>query len=247
MQRRPKSDIPQAADEVRVREGAIRDQVISPAQVECRWGGELVGYRFYLQDGTLVQETPLKDGKKHGREYFWWNGKLKSVEPYRDGKLHGTAKQYSPQSGRVIGRYKFIQGTGFDLWRSWCGDRQDGSYPIAEIHSHQNGFHQGYDWWLNPDQQSVYEESHWYADQRHGIERHWNQAGRLRRGYPKYWIHGEQVAKRQYLKAAQKDSTLPHFCKEDDLPQRSFPLEIQNLLRTTLMNSNVGTESAYKT
>lgn len=241
--RRPKSDIPPGAVEQIVSEAQEiimepeseeeSGKITYPARAECRWQGELVGYRFYLKDGTLLVETPLKDGQKHGREYRWsWpdGKKLESVEPYVAGKLHGTAKQYSPQSGKVIGRYTFVHGTGFDIWRSWCGDRADGQYAIAEIHSYQNGFHQGYDWWLNADQQSVWDESHWHADQKHGIERCWNQVGKLSRGYPKYWLHGEPVTKRQYIRAAQTDQTLPPFCEQDNLPQRSFPPSIQRLL-----------------
>jgi hypothetical protein len=74
--------------------------------------GECVGYRSYDDQGRLQIETPVKHGKKHGREFIWDDdGSILSMEPYREGKCHGTAKQYGPD-GRVIGTYQMVHGTG---------------------------------------------------------------------------------------------------------------------------------------
>ncbi len=62
------------------------------------------------------------------------------------------------------------------------------------------------------------------------IERVWNLRGRLRRGYPKYWIHEVQVTKRRYVRAAQDDPTLPPFRENENRPGRKFPTEIAELL-----------------
>jgi hypothetical protein len=217
--KRPRSDIPQGIVERLTREYY--------QLTECVLDGRVVGQRAYTRDGRLVIETPLKDGKKHGREYVWEeDGALVSMEPYVDGKIHGVAKQYG-RNGKIIGTYRLVHGTGFDIWRQ---EREDGSIYISEIHSLENGLPHGYEWWLNEDQQSVWYERHWYAGQYHGVEREWNSAGKLRSSYPKYWIRGEPVIKRHYVKAAHHDDTLPPFRESDNRPQRGFPPKLQRLL-----------------
>lgn len=49
-------------------------------------------------------------------------------------------------------------------------------------------------------------------------------------GIPKYWIARQAVSKRQYLKSAQTDKTLPVFREKDNSVRRKFPPEIQPLL-----------------
>jgi hypothetical protein len=225
--KRQKSDIPPEAEERLIREYKQADPLIYLQLRECILDGEVVGQRAYDQDGSLRMETPLKNGKKHGREYIWnEDGSLESVEPYREGKLHGLAKQYG-RNAKVIGTYRCVHGTGFDIWR--C-ERRDGSTVISEIHSLQDGLWHGYEWWVNADQQSVWHERHWQEGMVHGIERMWNENGGLHRGYPKFWIRDQVVHKRVYLKAAEQDRTLPVFREKDNRSQRQFPPEIKNIL-----------------
>jgi hypothetical protein len=225
--KRPKSDIPSEAKEQLVRQYSQEAALIYLQVREYIVDGQVVGQRAYDSKGNLTLETPLKNGKKHGREYVWKdNGTLESVEPYVDGKLHGLAKQYG-RSGKVIGTYRCVHGTGFDIWRQECGD---GPIMISEIHSLQGGRPHGYEWWLNADQHSVWHERHWHQGKVHGIERMWNDKGRLHRGYPKYWIQGQAVNKRIYLKAAKHDENLPIFREEDNHTQRQFPPEIEDML-----------------
>lgn len=224
--KRIKSDIPESADERLIREYGREGPLIYLRVTECIFKDQVVGQRAYDAHGKLMIETPLKDNQKHGREYTWnEQGALESVEPYFEGKLHGVARQYG-RGGKVIGTYRFVYGTGFDIWR--C-ERQDGTIGISEIHSLQDGLPHGYEWWLKEDQQSVEQERHWQQGRYHGIERMWNASGRLRRGYPKYWIQGRAVSKRLYLKAAGQDKTLPPFREKDNRPRRSFPAEIEKL------------------
>jgi hypothetical protein len=217
--KRPKSDIPQNAVERHV-EGY-------EGLTECVLGGHVVGKRVYNQEGRLVKETSMKDGLRHGREIEWYDdGVLVLVEPYFEGKIHGLAKQYG-RSGKVIGTYRLVHGTGYDIWR-WEWWR--GFTPVSEVHSLQNNFPHGYEWWVDPDQRSVHHERHWHEGKYHGIERMWNHRRRLRGGYPKYWIHGQAVTKRDYLKAVKSDKTLPSFRARDNSPRRRFPPEIQKVL-----------------
>ena len=157
---------------------------------------------------------------------FYWPDQLTSAEPFHEGLPHGVAKQFSA-NGRVIGTYTMVHGTGIDLWR---GEREDGSIYLAEVLYLRDGRRQGFEWWINDDQKTVYEERHWDEGLLHGIWREWNEAGRLRKGFPKYHLKGEQVTKRVYLKACAHDSTLPAFRIQDNRPARAFPREIRRKL-----------------
>jgi antitoxin component YwqK of YwqJK toxin-antitoxin module len=225
--KRLKTDIPPEAKERLVREYSQEGSLISFQIRECILDGQVVGQRAYDSNGSLKIETPLRNGKKHGREYIWnEDGTLESVEPYFDGKLHGLSKQYG-RSGKVIGTYRCVHGTGFDIWRQ---ELEDGSIFISEIHNLRDGFLHGYEWWLSVDPHSVWHELHWYQGKLHGIERMWNDKGALKREYPKYWIQGQAVSKRIYMKVTKQDETLPIFREKDNRPHRQFPAEIENLL-----------------
>ena len=185
---------------------------------------ERVGQRSFHPTGELEDEYSFRNGVKHGRQYRCdLPGQLGSVEPYENGVPHGTACQWSDYDGRLIGTYTLEHGTGIYLWRQ---DWSEGHVTLAEVYYLRGGKRHGFEWWVNYDQRSVDEERHWADGELHGIERDWNQQGRLRRGYPRYWVHGKRVTKRQYLRAAASDPTLPPFRPEDNDPARTFPPEI---------------------
>ena len=222
-----KSDIPPDVEEKRLTEYKREGHCIWPKKTACWRNGEIVGERSYEQDGTLIIETPLKNGKKHGVEYYWEeDGSLSCAEPYEDGLLHGTAFQWDPH-GNVVGTYTLHRGTGYDIWRS---TNEDGTIVISEIHSLKGGFPHGFEWWVKDDQQSVHMERHWHEGMLHGIERHWDDDGRLLKGYPKYWIQDAEVSHFEYMEQLEKDSQLPSFKKRDRNCIRKFPEEIQQLL-----------------
>ena len=233
--RRYQSDIPSGAKERLIADYKVnksgRGIVIHPREVECVWRGLVVGMRYYDPEGTVVLEQPLKNGVRHGREYRWSDGVILSVEPYFEGKVHGTTKQFD-KDGRIIGTYKMVHGTGLDVWGGMrCGDAEC-AYGVSEIRSMQDGHPHGYEWWFATENE-LSSERHWHLGEVHGIERAWNSEGRLRRGYPKYWMHNKQVIKRDYLKACETDKTLPPYRKEDDAPTRIFPKRVQKLLGIT--------------
>jgi antitoxin component YwqK of YwqJK toxin-antitoxin module len=222
-----KSDIPQNAHERVIREYSEEGALIYFRITECSLEGQIVGQRAYDRQGNLRMETPLMNGKKHGREYVWNEaGALESMEPYVAGKLHGVSKQYG-RDGKILGTYRCVHGTGFDIWHQECGD---GSIIIPEIHSLQDGSPHGYEWWLDVDQHSVWHERHWKQGMVHGVERMWSSQGGLQRGYPKFWISGKIVRKSAYLKLSKVDKTLPAFREKGNLPRRKFPSEIEKLL-----------------
>jgi antitoxin component YwqK of YwqJK toxin-antitoxin module len=201
-------------------------------QAEYWLNGERVGLRYFFPTGEPEVEYGFRDGIKDGMVYVWSDpGHLCSAEPFVDGVPHGTAWQWGSYTGRVIGTYTLERGTGIDLWRQ---EWNDGSATLSEVHSMRAGRPHGVEWWLDSsDQQSVHEERHWFEGELHGIERDWNLKGRLRRGFPRYWVRGRQVTKRQYLRAAARDATLPPFRSEDNDPQRTFPPEIAKHLGHT--------------
>ena len=185
---------------------------------------ELVGRRYYFETGELEDETPFRNGRMHGVEYRWHEpGVLLSTERWVDGLPHGTAKQWL--DGKLVGTYEMVRGTGIDLW--WGKRFEDDAVVLAEARYLVNGQRHGFEWWIDQDQKSVHEESHFWHGEPHGIERQWNSEGRLRRGFPKYFVGGKKVAKRQYTAACKKDPTLPLYRAADDRPVRRFPPEIR--------------------
>jgi antitoxin component YwqK of YwqJK toxin-antitoxin module len=218
--RRLKSDIPTNIIEQTTREFRRDGGAIYHRLTACILNGEVVGQRAYGEEGQLVSETPLKNGNKHGREFQWhYDGTLSLIEPYANGKIHGTAKQYG-RRGSVIGTYTLRHGTGYDIWRD---ESDDGTVTISEIHTLKDGLPHGYEWRLK-NTQTAWHEVHWHEGEYHGIERQWNAANKLRRGFPRYWIRGVRLNKEKYLRAAKKDPTLPPFRLKDNSPRRKFPI-----------------------
>jgi hypothetical protein len=131
----------------------------------------------------------------------------------------------------LIGTYTMEHGTGIDLWRH--GSFESKGYHLSEARYLKDGKWHGFEWWLNEDQETIHRENHFWEDLQHGIQREWNSTGRLRRGYPRYWVNNQRVSKRQYLRAQAKDRNLPPFREADDLPQRNFPPEILSAIKSS--------------
>jgi len=222
-----KSSIPQNIVEKPVRdfkqEGALHHDRVT----ECFLNDIRVGQRIYNRQGTMILETPIRDGLKHGWEFTWDDdGKLLLIEPYVKGKIHGTAKQYGSE-GNVIGTYTLVHGTGFDIWRQ---ENEDQAVFISEIHSLQDGVPHGCEWQFVSPHRNLWYERNSYTGKIHGIERIWNSKGRLRRGYPRFYVLDQVVSKQKYLELSQTDKSLPTYQEDDNLPQRHFPQEVEEIL-----------------
>jgi len=73
--------------------------------------------RNFYRTGLLREETPLRNGRRHGVARTWHkNGRLASEEPYQNGLPHGISRQWN-EAGRLLGKYKMVRGTG--LQRAW--------------------------------------------------------------------------------------------------------------------------------
>lgn len=187
--------------------------------------GKLVGTCFFDKAGRTQTENPLRNGLLHGTQYFFDSpSQLESAEHYVNGLAHGTTRQWS-QDGELLGTYTMKHGTGVDLWRARKNWGHGLPY-LSEARYIKDGKWHGFEWWINEDQRSVWQERHFQFNQLHGVERSWNAEGRLKRGFPKYWLNGMRVTKRQYLRACAKDATLPPFRESDNRPKRRFPPEI---------------------
>jgi hypothetical protein len=145
-----------------------------------------------------------------------------------EGLEHGTARQWA-EDGTLVGTYEMDHGSGLDLW--WTSASEAGTWHLSEARNMLAGDRHGFEWWIDVDQRGADRESHFADGLEHGIQRDWNSAGRLRRGYPKYYVNGHRANKRQYLRAAKLDSSLPPFREEDNRPERQFPPEVAMALR----------------
>lgn len=185
--------------------------------------GPFGGDEFIPPELRLHYEMPLRNGIPHGRHYYLERGIVTFVEPYHNGRIHGTARQYDNDRS-LMGTYRMVNGTGVDLWRNRHYDGS-GEFFLAEVSPRRDGAPHGMGWWINDDQRTVYIEWNFCDGQLHGIHREWN-GSKLRRGYPKYFVHGKPMTKRQYIRACKGDQTLPPFREKDNKPQRTFPLAI---------------------
>jgi antitoxin component YwqK of YwqJK toxin-antitoxin module len=214
MSRNYRSSIPRAAKEVIevTFENGIKKSAFFFLQ------RKKVGYREWDEDGKLEFEYEMRNGKKHGREYCFWSGQPSEVTPYRNGLIHGTGTQWA-DDGTVLITYRLINGTGLDLW---C-DNQTGTLS-EELYWPKNG-ELGYRRNWNDDETTVNTEYFFNGKGYHGVWRKWYSEGKLRRGFPHYYVNGKRVTKRQYFKASEKDGTLPRYSPEDNQPSRKLPSE----------------------
>lgn len=183
-------------------------------------GGEKVGCRQWDEGGQLMYECGLRAGGRHGNVYcFYADGRLEEVQPYRNGTTHGVGRQWA-EDGRLLVTWELVHGTGLDLW---CNTQRG---TLAEEHYLPGEGQLGYMRQWNADEQTVWQEYFYVLGKGyHGVWREWNAHGRLRRGFPRFYVRDRKVTKRQYLKACESDPTLPPYRAEDDAPQRRLPAE----------------------
>ena len=187
-------------------------------------GRSYIGQRVYNRDGLLKHEWSFKNGKRHGWQYDCNNnGGLYRAIHYENGIEHGTAQCWG-HSGALLGTYTIDHGTGIDFW--W--NEFESKAQLTEARFVVDSLMDGYEyWWFSwGNAGALWKEKWWYKGCLHGIEREWNYRGGLRRGFPNYWLHGEEVDRRKYEPATKKDATLRPFRIEDNMPYRILPPEV---------------------
>lgn len=203
--------------------GRIRSSVPRQAKEEAQYlngnkisaeyflNGELVGRRTWNEEGILIWDQAFRNGRQHGTYRRWHdNGQLEWEEPFRDGLVHGVCRQWD-ESGNLLGSFRMKMGTGVDLWWGW------GGFPTEERH-YLNGQRHGYERWRFRKNE-ISQESHFHHDVEHGVFRRWKNR-KLKRGYPKFYVHGKKVTKRAYIAASARDATLPPYIEKEDSPRR---------------------------
>jgi hypothetical protein len=177
--------------------------------------GEVVAVMLWETNGEPCWGWGLKGGKKHGLSVEWDDACVVFVEPYENGVAHGVAKHFDTD-GKLLLETRYVRGTGVDLWCDLF------NRTLAEETWLEGGSVTDVRRW-NPDQRTVWLEERYRDGQEHGIFRQWNDRGRLRRGFPRYFVQGKRVDKRTYARRAEKDPTLPRCEPRDDDPRRRLP------------------------
>jgi hypothetical protein len=173
--------------------------------------GKEIAHVFWDEDGALWCFQPIRNGLPHGVRREWFpNGVLHWECRYVNGLEHGLARQWQ-YDGRFCGVYKMVHGTGHDLWFDENGRL------IEECNRKDGNLHGLLRWW---DGTKLTREEYCKSDcGYHGIVRWWN-GGRLCKGYPQFYVEGQKVTCREYLKACELDSGLPKYLKVEDKPLR---------------------------
>ena len=151
---------------------------------------------------------------RFNERYGFADGRTKWRARWVHGVQHGLQQQWD-EHGNLLTATRFVRGTGLDLW--FDGGRLSESRQFVDGHLHGPER-----WWSGA--RDVWLEIQFWRGQKHGLERQWNNRGRLRRGYPKYFVHDQQVTRRAYEQARRSDATLPALSPREGRPQRTPPV-----------------------
>ncbi len=202
------SDIPEGVDERLLTLDEYGDTVHA-----CFVAGEEIARRIRDETGAVIEEVMMSGGIRQGSLRRWFsNGILRFKTHFETGKEHGVARQFGID-GALLGTYEMSNGTGLDIW--W---HENGK--IAEERHIVDGLHHGCKLWWNEDGMQVYTERFWQRGRLHGVVREWQEDGRLRPGYPEYYIRSKKVRPAEYAEAAESDPSLIRYHKEHDTPSR---------------------------
>lgn len=160
------------------------------------------------------------EGRAHGLEREWHpSGRLRYEARYVDGLQHGLQRQWDEQ-GRLIVRTRLVRGTGLDLY---CGDLRPG--VVSESRELVGGLRHGFERsWTDG---KLTEEKLFVRGVEHGISRRWTLAGKLERGWPRFFVRGQRVTRGAYVRACRSDASLPPWRAARDRASRARPLAVR--------------------
>jgi hypothetical protein len=174
-----------------------------------RVGDETVGIIYYWDrnKSQLHSEELFKGGQKHGLQRAWHgNGQLRWERPYKDGQMHGAFTQFD-KAGKLLGSFVMKEGTGnFQTWydngrleyvRPYKKGKEDGELRTF----YDNGI--------------LFQSITYKEGKAHGISYQWDRDGKPTQDSPKFYLQDQRVTKEEYLKAAEKDKSLPPIKASD--------------------------------
>ena len=187
------------------------------------WGeaimhGRVVAQLAWSAEGKLLHERPFAaDGRPDGLEVEYDDaGHVLWLAHWVAGEMHGTTMQFDP-TGLPVVVTEFVHGRGIDVWMS-CG-------RVTEVRTTYNGIPDGLVRWGDPSRPD--EEEHFALGKRHGVFRSWED-GKLRPGYPMFYVEDLEVSREAYLSARAIDSGLPLYNESDDANERSMPPAVRD-------------------
>ncbi|MFO7870345.1 MAG: toxin-antitoxin system YwqK family antitoxin [Kiritimatiellia bacterium] len=172
--------------------------------------------KSFSQRGRMVQETPWKDGGKHGTEVFynewpryvtakipWENGVIQGVKktfyqdgtvqsetPYVDGEPHGLSKTYS-QKGTVTRTCMLKNGQRdgelVDYWPRGGNKRRVVNYESGTVTGVVKKFYRN---------GQLKQAIPFVNDMMHGEEKRYTEEGEPEKS--RYWWHGDMVTKTEF-------------------------------------------------
>ena len=240
----PQSGIPAGASEEFVPDGLFPfDPLVAHARY--RKDGKVVGARMFYKGSRVAQETPMRDGVRHGLMRQWWSsGQLFSEVPYVDGVIDGTARFWN-NKGELLGESTLRKGTGclrrfenldvrsFDSEVCYVNGKIEGwqrewgqfegcvGRGVVIMNYRDNQFH-GWSYRFDEDGTSL-GVSHFLNGKPHGIASYWDRDKKLLKGLPVYHLHGKEVTAEQYREAAQTDPKLLDYTRPPPAPVEFIP------------------------
>lgn len=185
-------------------------------------GRTRVAWVHWDLEGRIIWEKYYDGaGREHGPEiYRHDNGRISYRVDWKHGQRHGKARQFD-ERGKLLAESTFRSGTGVDVWCDFGA--------VSEVRSYAKGHLDGLEqWWETPKR--VFIEGTWSAGKKHGIWREWD-GGKLARGSPHFYVRGREVTRDRYLRAREKDASLPMYRAVDDKPARELSPEARRCVR----------------
>jgi hypothetical protein len=184
-------------------------------------GSRRLGRLIWSRDGALMHEQPLDaQGRAHGIEIEYDDsGAVVWCATWVHGSMDGPVVQLDERGVPVLVT-GFEGGRGTDLWMS-CGQ-------ISEVRELLDGAPHGLLRWGDPTRPS--EEGYFVRGQRHGIFREWESDGRLRKGFPRYYLDDARVSRRVYEAARVEDPSLRPYVAREDVNRRAMPEAVREAL-----------------
>lgn len=185
---------------------------------EARRGTRRLSRLIWSRDGALLHEQPLDArGRHHGIEVERDDtGAVVWCATWVHGSMHGPLILFD-ESGLPALVTEFVHGRGTDLWMS-CG-------RVSEVRELVDGVPHGLVRWGDPEEPS--EEGYFDRGRRHGIFREWETNGRLRKGFPRFFLRDARVSRRAYELAQAKSSSLPPYIAREDANDREMPIAVR--------------------